>query len=137
MVCATLLPDDRHSGRRMEKKATADPSLTTPEPTPKSVRSFGAPGTFGAPFAQDDSAGKTGFWPGGERCRVVGSSEVSANRDAAVPCRNLCYSVLMDCAMSAYSASSAIQNPQLRRINGGLSCALIAKATDQGLSFPP
>ena len=37
------------------RKEKADSSLTTPEPTPKSKSLFGAPGTFGAPFAQNDS----------------------------------------------------------------------------------
>ena len=40
---------------------TADSSFTTPEPTPKSGMLFGAPGTFGAPFAQNDTAANCEF----------------------------------------------------------------------------
>jgi hypothetical protein len=45
------------AGKNLHKKqrAEADSSLTTPKPTPKSGPLFRAPGTFGAPFVQNDS----------------------------------------------------------------------------------
>jgi hypothetical protein len=45
---------DRWIGRVEVCDGEADSSLTTPEPAPKSLSLFGAPGTFGDPFVQND-----------------------------------------------------------------------------------